>query len=498
MSSPSYRSRPDHLIALPQEQISHIDHWHPDLRLKEDRYESPVRKLFFFLFREGPVRTWRKYRARQRKKALGNKPVCIIVREKTSGLYYGGLQHNADQELYYFLPGACWEKEPARKDLAPIEKLDPFLGHVPKGWEGGNSAPSFQPLYLQGESKEPKKTLDLYAVGCGSYMLSEVLPLYLKKTDLCAAVDVDRSVLDLPELRNARQRSNDLSCALEADDAPERPKMAYIASYHSWHTAQALDFLEHFPKSRVIIEKPPCITERDLRNLWQVFDPERVFIAFHRRYAPMNRWIREWLHESGEPVMIDMRIHEAPIGPDHWYFAEGQGTRIAGNLCHWIDLALFWIPSEPVQASVAAGPNTDPDRSFYALHFRDGSMVHFTATDLGDPTYGVQEQVHVQGKEQEIILEDTLRVKRWHRGKWIGYRRIRRDKGHERMNADHLERILQGRSTPYPATDLLKVTRIQNSFIVLLRKGGGSEPLDLRPPEEKPDLSKHAEAGTGS
>jgi predicted dehydrogenase len=329
-------------------------------------------------------------------------------------------------------------------------------------------------------------------------MLSEVLPLYLKSADLAAAIDVDRSVLDLPELQKAAQRSNDLPAAMEADERPERPKLAYIASYHNWHSAQALDFLEHFPESRVIIEKPPCITEEDLRTLWHAFDPERVFIAFHRRYAPMNRWIRNWIRELSEPVMIDMRIHEAPIGPDHWYFAPGQGTRIAGNLCHWIDLALFWLPSEPTRASVACNETQDPDRSFYNLHFEDGSMVHFTATDLGDPTYGVQEQIQIQGKEQEIHLADNLRVRRWLRGRWKGYRRIRRDKGHERMNRDYLDRILAGKSSPYGASDLLKVTRIQNVFAELVREGGGTKALDLRSPEEKPDLSAHAEAGPGS
>ena len=498
MNPPPYRSRPDHLIALREEALSHIDHWYPVFMLREERYESPLRKLLFFLLREGPVRSWRKYQARKRKEALGQRPVCTIVREKESGRYYGGLQHRLDQEIYYFLPGACWEEEPDRETLAPIEKLDPFLGHIPEGWEGNSSTLDFQAFHIQDKRSEQKKELDLWAVGCGSYMLSEVLPIYLRKANFQAAIDVNRSVLDLPELQNATERSNDLSKVLEAEESQDRPKLAYIASYHNWHTAQALDFLERSRDSRVIIEKPPCIGEEDLQALWPSFDPERVFIAFHRRYAPMNRWIRDWVSEIAEPVMIDMRIHEAPIGPDHWYFAPGQGTRIAGNLCHWIDLALFWIPSEPTRTTVACNEEEDPDSSFYTLHFRDGSMVQFSATDLGDPTYGVQEHIHIQGKEQEIQLEDNLRVRRWLRGKWKGYRRIKRDKGHEQMNQDYLERILQGRASPYPASDLLKVTRVQNAFIELLEKGGGTKPIDLRSPEEKPDLSPYAKAGPGS
>ncbi len=492
--NPSYpRSRPDQLVAFPAEQLSFIDHWYPSFRTREERYEASFRKLLFFLFREGPWRTWRKYRARKRKEALGRKPVCMIVRDKESGRYYGGLQHRFDQEVYYFFPGASWETEPSREDLTPIQKLDPFLGYLPEGWEGSEGpAQAFQPIRFEKEQASPKGAMDLYAVGCGSYMLSEVLPLYEKRTPLKAAIDVDRSVLDLPELQKAELRSNDLSTALEMDKEPERPKLAYIASYHSWHSAQAIDFLEGTKDGRVIIEKPPCITEEDLRSLWQVFDPKRTFIAFHRRYAPMFRWVREWIHEVDEAVMAGFWIHEAPIGPDHWYFAPNQGTRIAGNLCHWIDLALFWMRSDPTRVTVSADEDQNPDASFYTLHFADGSMVNFIPTDLGDPSYGVREWACIQGKEQEIHLQDALRCSRWLRGKWKGYRRIKRDKGHQRMNRDYLERILRGDPAPYPAEDLLRVTRIQNAFIELIAEGGGTKALDLSEPAEKNDLSAHA------
>ncbi|MFB6258365.1 MAG: Gfo/Idh/MocA family protein [Flavobacteriales bacterium] len=498
MSAPFYRSRPDHLVALPQEKASTIDRWHPERRTQRSRSENWLRKAIFFLFREGPLRSWRKYRARKLKEKLEGTPVCLILRDKENGTYYGGFQHRIEQECYYFLPGACWEQEPERAKLNPIEKLDPFLGHVPEGFEGANTQRPFRAIRFRSPDNAPQKEFDLYAVGCGSYMLSEVLPVYLKAADLAAAIDIDRSVLELPELKKARQRSNDLGTAIEGEERPERPKIAYIASYHSWHSAQALDMLDAFPNARVIVEKPPCITETDLRMLWWNFDPERIFIAFHRRYAPMNRWIREWIGGMEGAVLVNMEIHETPIGPDHWYFAPDQGTRIAGNLCHWIDLALFWIRSEPYRVSVAANEKLGPDASFYTLHFEDGSMVHFTATDRGDPTYGVQERIRVLGEEEEIRLEDGLRVQRWHRGRWKGYRKLLRDKGHERMNRDHLERIRAGKASPYPADALLKVTRIQNAFIHLVRNGGGSMPLDLRRPEEMPDLSSHAEAGPGS
>jgi predicted dehydrogenase len=484
-ASTPYRSRPDHLIAFTREELALIDRWHPVFHLREDRYERKLRKALFFLLREGLFRTLKKKAARKRKSRLATQGVCVIARDKEGGQYYGGFQHHPEQEVFYFLPGAHWDQEPSREDLSPIEKLDPFLGHVPKGWEGTGNEGSFRAIHFQKEeSEEAQKDTDLYAIGCGSYMLSEVLPIFLPHMHFRAAVDVDRKLLDHPRLKEADHRSNDLQAVMEADTAPERTKTAYIASYHSWHTAQAVDFLR-YEQGRTIIEKPPCITEEDLSALCEHFDPQRVFVAFHRRYAPWNRWIRDRVREGGEPVMIDISVHESPIGPDHWYFVPDQGTRIAGNLCHWIDLAVFWIPSTPERVTVAANEHLGADRSFFSLHFADGSMVHFTANDLGDPTRGVQERIHVQGKEQEIRLDDHLKLQHWVRGKWRTHRALKRDKGHERMNRDYLQRIMEGSPSPYPKEDLIATTRIQNAFIELGREGGGTRSLDLSEPIEK-------------
>lgn len=500
MNPSSPRSRPDHLIAVPASELSFIDCWHPEFRLREERNERKWQKALFFLMREGPLRTLRKWRSKKRRERLADKGVCVIARHKGNGRYYGGFQHTPHQTLLYFLPGAVWEQEPSREELAPIEKLDPFLGHVPKGWNGEASDLAFQALHYRNEAAGSKREgeWDLYAVGCGGYMLSEVLPVHSKRMKLHAAIDVNPAVLDLPELQGAAHRSNDLASVLEADEEPERAKLAYIASYHSWHTAQALDFLDAFPHGKLIIEKPPCITEQDLKALAGRFDPQRIFIAFHRRYAPWNVRIREWLKECPEPVMVDMWVHEAPIGPDHWYFAPNQGTRIAGNLCHWIDLAIYWVGARPERVSVASNERLGPDRSFYALHFDDGSMVHFTPTDLGDNTRGVQEHIRIQSASQEVRLEDQLRLDRWYKGKRLTRRAWKRDKGHERMNRDYMDRILKGSPSPYPREDLIAVTRVQNAFIELQRKGGGSLDLELADPSEKPELSAHAEAGSGS
>lgn len=483
--APPFHSRPEKLRALPKSSFDLVDHWHPTLRTREDRYENKFRKALFFFFREGPLRSLRKYKAKKRRERLEQAPVCAIVRHKESGEYFGGFQHSLEQDIYYFLPGAKWDRKPEREELTDIEKLDPFLGYMPEGWEGDNSEHPFKAIHYHRKSSDRKeKGPDLYAIGCGGYMLAEVLPVYSPKTRFKAAIDVDPKVLASPELQNAEHRSNDLGTVMEADEGPERPKLGYIASYHGWHTAQALDFLR-FEKSKVIIEKPPCITEEDLRALSKVFDTERVFIAFHRRYAPWNTRIGQWLREVGEPVTIDMQIHEAPIGPDHWYFTANQGTRIAGNLCHWIDLAIFWLPSKPVRVTVASNEELGIDRSFFALHFQDGSMVHFTPGDLGDPTRGVQEWIRIWGREQEIRLDDHVKLSRWLQGRWRTRRALKRSKGHRRMNRDYLRRARKGLPSPYPHEDLIAVTRIQNAFIELARNGGGTAPVDLADPGAK-------------
>ena len=71
--------------------------------------------------------------------------------------------------------------------------------------------------------------------------------------------------------------------------------------------------------------------------------PGELEVGFNRRYNPLVERARKELAAESGPTTLVATIREVDITPDHWYLWPNQGTRVAGNLCHWIDLALHLI-----------------------------------------------------------------------------------------------------------------------------------------------------------
>ncbi len=62
------------------------------------------------------------------------------------------------------------------------------------------------------------------------------------------------------------------------------------------------------------------------------------------------------------PLTMTCIVKELRLPKSHWYYWSTQGTRIAGNLCHWIDLGAYCIKQRPVSVygvSVPENPAGD-------------------------------------------------------------------------------------------------------------------------------------------
>jgi len=79
------------------------------------------------------------------------------------------------------------------------------------------------------------------------------------------------------------------------------------------------------------------------------------------------------------PLIFSAIVKEPKIPQTHWYFWQNQGTRITGNVCHWIDLAFFLIGSRVTEINLL---NTGDSVSI-GLVFQDGSLATIVASDIG-------------------------------------------------------------------------------------------------------------------
>ena len=127
-------------------------------------------------------------------------------------------------------------------------------------------------------------------------------------------------------------------------------------------------------------------------------------LGFNRRHNRLVKRARNLLAGEAGPTSVFCIVREVPILPNHWYFWPNQGTRIAGNVCHWIDLGVFLIGehADPERISLSPPiPSTgssaycDGERVLTVI-FSDGSLLTVAATDRGDDLRGVQETVEIR------------------------------------------------------------------------------------------------------
>jgi predicted dehydrogenase len=319
-------------------------------------------------------------------------------------------------------------------------------------------------------------------LGAGDYVRIEVAPA-LASAGLRRSVIADRepqvAALAAAELGFAATTTD----AQAAIDSLDRRGLVIVATAHDSHAHLAARALR--AGHRVFCEKPAVVTAADLQLLLAAAGehPGELEVGFNRRYNPIvERARREVARQTG-PATIVATIREVDITPDHWYHWPNQGTRVAGNLCHWIDLAIHLLGRTARATSVSVSPRAssepgglDAERTFTIL-FDDGSTVTLLPTARGDSVRGVQEQIEVRRGTLTLRLDDLWKFNGLRNGTPIRRRTLWRDKGHGRMYADALARFRDGRPAAYPPEDLQRVAEIQIAATRLLESGGSEGSL---------------------
>jgi predicted dehydrogenase len=183
------------------------------------------------------------------------------------------------------------------------------------------------------------------------------------------------------------------------------------------------------------------------------------------------------------PVCVTCIVKELLIPESHWYRWPTQGTRIFGNLAHWVDIGVCMIDAEPLSLVIASAANSKPgDELSMTVVFADGSRLTVVATEHGNGLRGVQEYIDIRRANVTVQIDDFLRMTT-ERG---GRRRIRRwrirDKGHLAMYRAFLDGIEKGQPPSYPDRALLTTTRILAAAVdtVMRHRFGSVIPLNGR------------------
>ncbi|UCD85518.1 MAG: Gfo/Idh/MocA family oxidoreductase, partial [Deltaproteobacteria bacterium] len=297
---------------------------------------------------------------------------------------------------------------------------------------------------------ENRKRFFLY--GYGSYVRAYSEKFF--KHNINAIVDYNKKVWTSFNRKNRVSYFEDYRDSLPSYAETERP-VAIVATYHSSHFKIAKELFQANPRGKVFIEKPLVVKFSDALALIKLRKEGFWFeVGYNRRYIDWNKMIKQVLENTRSPKVINISIKELLIPPTHWYYWPNQGTRITGNLCHWIDLAYFWLRCRPREMSLMS----TGDSVSLSILFEDDSLVNIVASDRGNNLRGVQEKIEIRTGDKTIFIDDYKRMIFYDNGKSSVKRRLLRGKGHDQMYKEFLRAIKTDGEPLYENEDIFWVS----------------------------------------
>jgi predicted dehydrogenase len=382
---------------------------------------------------------------------------CSLAIEHEGWGSLGGYNFYSDLEP----PEICVR---AVREVAALIARGQTPGHVPADRNSESNkyaAITTIPTPRESRASNPGRSGGVIAVGAGDYMRAQVIPT-LQRTGVRL-----HTVVDL-EPHVAQFALNKFGFAKAMTDwreaiAQHEPDAVIVATFHDSHSQIAAAAIRQGKK--VLVEKPPAVCRADLELLLDACKTPGSFleVGFNRRCAAFSRKAKELLSHVPGPTTILCVVKEVDIPPLHWYRWPKEGTRIVGNLCHWIDLAVHLIDpvAQPVNMVLTPSANAHPDeeRGLNIL-FGDGSSATIIATSRGDSTLGVQELIEIRRADLTIRIDDFREMIATRNGHSVYHRRGFRDKGHATMYRECIARMKSNQAPLYPIRDLQITTTI--------------------------------------
>ena len=273
-------------------------------------------------------------------------------------------------------------------------------------------------LMLPVARSRPSRTTPVALLGAGDHARTEIIPA-LRRAGLSLRTVSDREPQIAATVAGEWGFEYATTDSERAVTELPRPGLVVIATAHDSHACLAA--LAARSGHRVFVEKPPAVTHADVLELRDamICYPGAIEIGYNRRYHPLVRRARTALAAEAGPTSIVCTVKELPFEPDHWYFWPNQGTRFTGNLCHWIDLAVSFLPGSPRPSSITLTPPVSGSKTFdeervLTATFEDGSLLTILGTTRGDHIRGVQEQIEIRRGGTTIMIDDLwkMRVRR--------------------------------------------------------------------------------------
>lgn len=190
-------------------------------------------------------------------------------------------------------------------------------------------------------------------------------------------------------------------------------KTLFIASNHASHSAYAISGL--LQNKTVFCEKPLATSFEQLETLSKaVQGKENLFHAgFNRPFSAAVQQVADAIRDCRQPLSLHCIVHGHFLAEDHWYRHPEEGTRICGNMGHWIDLAVYLmevrgkIPEKWSLTLRGATDQTPIDDNVVLILTTDfGDLVSISINARHEPFGGIEELISLQCGDYKATIDD--------------------------------------------------------------------------------------------
>jgi polar amino acid transport system substrate-binding protein len=362
-----------------------------------------------------------------------------------------------------------FEKAPDAYQMI-VDRSEPYVGIVLKYETEKETGKSID---LSGEGRRPAADgagPRVSFIGAGSFAQNLLLP------NIKGSVLVSVATSQGHTSKNVAQKWNFRTATCDAEDVfKDDSNTVFIATRHDSHAEYVMRSLK--AGKNVFVEKPLCMTEEKLEEIAGIYNSAsgsgapRLMVGFNRRFAPHVRSIKKEFTDK-LPKSINYRVNAGAIPADHWIQdREIGGGRIIGEVCHFVDLAMYLAGALPKRLSAAAmeDPRGLLDTLNVNILFRDGSIANISYFANGSKALK-KERLEVFSSGKTAVLDDFTKLDIF-TSRTIKNRKLGQDKGHRREVEEFLDSIRNGRPAPIPFEEIYYSTKM--SFDIIRSITGG-------------------------
>lgn len=262
--------------------------------------------------------------------------------------------------------------------------------------------------------------------------------------------------------------------------------LVIIATRHEAHADLAIRALGE--AKAVFVEKPLALSLSDLKRVVEARNGAQTLVAvgFNRRYSVHARHVREHFIGRLEPAILMIRVNAGFVPGTHWtQDASEGGGRVAGEVCHFIDVAAYLVGS-PVSGvaarRIAAGARYSGDNVTVTIDFVDGSVATIFYVASGDAGLS-KERIEVFAGGRSAVIDNFKQTELYANGSVRRMRTRGQDKGHRSEMQALVDRITGAPSALESFEDAVLTTvatlSVEQSIAECRRVPVG--PLDLLP-----------------